>query len=92
MKHDKEELAVMTALVERFTSQRLPRLREIKSRVDQGEKLDERDLEYLEMMLADAKKAEPRVKAFPELNDVVAKAIGLYHEVTSKALENEKGS
>ena len=92
MKHSTEDLGVMTALLERLTKQRLPLMREIKGRVDQGERLDERDVEYLEMLLAEVKKASPVIDKFPELHEVVGKAIDLYHEITTKALENEKSS
>ncbi len=90
MTHSNDDLGVMMALLERFTKHRLPGLREIKGRVDQGEKLDDHDLQFLELILAETKEAEPLIDKFPELHETVGKAIGLYHEVTTKAVENEQ--
>jgi len=92
MNERKEKLGVVTALTERFTQQRLPRLLEIKGRVDKGEKIDDQDLEFLQLVHDDALKNERLVETFPQLKDFVVKAIGLYTEITSKALENEKNA
>jgi hypothetical protein len=90
MKYSKEDLGVVTALLERFTKQRLPRMLEIKERVDKGEKIEDQDLEFLQMIHDDALKNEKLMETFPQLKDFVVKAISLYTEITNKALENEK--
>jgi hypothetical protein len=92
MTDKQEDLAVVTTLLERFTKQRLPRLREMLARVDAGEPLDDVDLEFLEQALEDGRSAGPIIERHPELDELVKKIVGLYHEVMTKALENEKNA
>jgi hypothetical protein len=90
MTDKQEDLAVVTALLERFTKQRLPRLREMLARVDAGERLDDVDMEFMEQAMGDGKSARPLIERHPELDELAKKVIGLYHEIMTKALENEK--
>ena len=90
MTDKQEDLAVVTALLERFTKQRLPRLREMLARVDAGERLDDVDMEFMEQALADGKSAGAIIERHPELDEIVKKIVGLYHEIMTKAVENEK--
>lgn len=92
MTDNSSDAGVIAALVERFEKFRLPSLLELKEKVDNGERLNDRELEYLEQVLADAEENKALVERNPEWQDIVARVIGLYNEVTSKALENEKNS
>jgi hypothetical protein len=58
--------------------------------VDKGEKIDNQDLEFLEMVHDDAIKNQGMIELYPEVKEYVMKAIDLYAEITSKALENEQ--
>lgn len=90
MKIPKEELGVVTALLERYTKQRLPKLLEMKERLDRGEKLDDYDMELLEAIERDRDQTLAIAKRHKALHEITMKAINLYHEITSKALENEQ--
>ncbi len=59
MDEDTKEDGVILALIERFERQRLPRILELKERVDKGELLDESDMEFLEGVIADAVHNKP---------------------------------
>jgi hypothetical protein len=83
---------VLFALLERFEKFRLPRVLEIKERVDRGEKLSEADIDFLEVVLEDADEARPYVDKHPELQSLYARTVGLYGEITEQALANEQGS
>jgi len=87
---EKEDLGIATVLLERFTEQRLPKLLEIKERIDAGEKLDDLDLEFLETMLSDANTNLPKMAAHEDLKELFMKGINLYHEIVTKAAENEQ--
>jgi hypothetical protein len=92
MKKSSEDTGVILALVERFTEQRLPKAIELKARVDQGERLSEHDIAFLEKVFKDANQIMPLVDRHPEWQPLAARAMSLYKEITDKALENEKQS
>jgi hypothetical protein len=85
-----KETGILAVLMERLEKQRLPRILSLKEKVDRGEALDELDLDYLEKMMSDAKKAMPLIDRHPEYQLLATKLIGLYNEITEKALQLEK--
>ena len=91
MKSSNDE-GVIAVLVERFTKQRLPRLLRLKEKVDGGEKLSETDIGFLQEVFEGSKDTMPMADRHPEYQDIIAKVIRLYHEITEQALKNEQGS
>jgi hypothetical protein len=85
-----EDIGLATVLLDRFEKWILPRALDIKARVDQGEKLDDLDIEFLENVLKDAKEIKPHVDRAPEYQHLYARAIGLFEEITKKGLEVEQ--
>mgnify|MGYP003433073706 CR=1 FL=1 len=88
MSNDNEDTGMIEALLQRLNDFRLPRLLELKERVDRGETMSEYDIEFLEGVLADAHSAVPFSDRHKELQPLAAKMTALYHEITSKALVN----
>ena len=88
--HDKED-GVILALIERFERQRLPRILELKEKVERAERLDEAEMAFLEEIIADAMHNKPLIDKHPEWQKFCAEVVHLYEEITEKALENEKG-
>ena len=91
MSESEKDAGIMEVLIERFQQQRLPRALDLKEKVDRGEPLDEWDTAFLEEVLEDAEEAKLLVDKHPEYQDLYARAVHLYKEITEKALENEKG-
>ena len=81
---------VIVALVERFRNFRLPRALAIKERVDDGEKLHDEDIAFLNRVFEDAQHIQRLLDQYPEFEEIAAQAIHLYNEITRTALENEQ--
>jgi uncharacterized membrane protein YfbV (UPF0208 family) len=85
-----KEAGILAVLMERLEKQRLPRILSLKEKVDGGTPLDDRDLDFLEKVMKDAKKAIPFIDKHPEYQLLATKLMALYNEITEKALELEK--
>jgi len=85
-----KEIGILAVLMERLEKQRLPRILSLKEKVDGGSPLDDRDLDFLEKVMKDAKKAIPFIDKHPEYQLLATKLIALYNEITEKALQLEK--
>lgn len=90
MSDDTEDTGVITVLLERLNDFRLPRLLELKQRMDAGETLSDHDLKFLERLMEDARSAHVYVDRHPEVQPIYARVMTLYNEITTRGLENEK--
>lgn len=92
MTDNSKDAGVIQVLVERFEKHRLPKVLELKEKVDGGERLNDIEIEYLEQILEDAQDNKALVDRNPAWQKIVAQVVSLYNEITEKALENEKKS
>ncbi|MGH8471409.1 MAG: hypothetical protein ACREVJ_02890 [Gammaproteobacteria bacterium] len=87
-----EDLGLITVLLERLETQRLPRALALKDKVDRGELLDDFDIGFLEEVFADTSNVRPLVARHPEYQKLAARMMDLYKQITDKALQNEKAA
>jgi len=85
-----KEAGTIQVMLQRLNEFRLPRAFDLKKKVERGEKLDSNDIEFLETVLADATSAQDLAAKHPEFQSLVSKLMGLYSEITTRALENEQ--
>lgn len=85
-----KDVGALTAIGERLVNTRLPRALEIKERVDLGEVLTDYDISFLEEVFNDAREIGPILSQNPQYQDIAARVISLYKEITTKALENQQ--
>jgi hypothetical protein len=90
MEESADELGTIFALIERFEKQRLPRLLELKKRVDEGGVLSESDSEFMFQVTLDAQQSKRLIDRHPEWHQFCSEVIHLYEEITEKALDNER--
>ena len=92
MKDSEDELGAIYALIERFEKQRLPRLLELKERVDKGGVFSESDIQFMYEVTLDAQRSKRLIDRHPEWQEFCAEVIHFYEGIAEKALENEKKS
>ncbi len=83
---------VIVALIERFERQRLPRLKQLKDKVDKGGILSSLDIEFLDNVIHDAQQSKQLIDKHPKWQTFCANVVHLYETITEKALANEKSS
>ncbi|EXJ16970.1 hypothetical protein [Imhoffiella purpurea] len=84
------EAGIIVTLLDRMRTQRLPRALDLKEKVERGDRLDSFDIQFLQDVFEDAQGMQHKWDSHPELHEIIAKITHLYHEITSKALENEE--
>ncbi len=84
------DLGVISVMLKRLNDERLPRVLAIKQKVSDGNRLENRDIAYLQQSFADARQAAPLLDRNPEYHDFAARLLHLYKEITDRALENER--
>lgn len=85
-----KENGLIEVLVQRLEEQRIPRALDIKARVDNGERLNEFDIDFLEEALQDSIEVKPFIDQHPEWQELSTRVLSLYKDITSRALANEQ--
>lgn len=88
-KHD-EDTGTIKAMMDRLNHFRLPRALDIHAKVESGGLLDGFDIEFLHEVFEDATAAHTLYSRHPEIQDIAAHMISLYHHITELALANEQ--
>ncbi len=85
-----DETGTIVALLERMRTQRLPRVLDIKAKLDAGQRLDDFDLAFLGEIATDCENVKPLWDRHPELQHLASRMMHLYHGISERALANEQ--
>jgi hypothetical protein len=85
-----DDAGTIQAMLDRLNNWRLPRAQAVKKKVDGGATLDANDMQFLKQVMEDAQSAQALAERNPEFKRLVAQMLGLYNDITKKALENEQ--
>ena len=89
MTDSEKSAGIIQVLATRLETQRLPRALALKKKVDQGERLNDLDIAFLEEVFIDAERIKPLLDQNPKWHDVFIQVTGLYKDIMSKATDNE---
>ena len=89
MAYSLENKGILTVVMERFEKHRLPRIMDIKSLVEDGNRLSDSDIKFLSIVLNDTKQYANFVSSHNEYQNLFSHVASLYDEITMKALNNE---
>lgn len=90
MKKEASEIGVLTAIVERLSGHRLPKLLAMKEKVDKGNPLNDKELDFLKKTVSDSGQVMNMIDKHPQYQELATKVMTLYKEIIDKALEVEK--
>ena len=81
--------ATEKVLVDRLND-RLPRVLDLKKRVDGGARMSDADIAFLREMVDDARRSQSFIAQHPDLHHLAGEVVSLYSQITRKAIENEQ--
>lgn len=84
-----EEQAILFVTMQQIQTQKLPKILELQTKVNQGNLLNNFDLSFLEKSFKDTHEMLPVINHHPEYQKVCGSMIHIYHLVIEKALENQ---
>ena len=90
MPNESDDAGIIAVLIERYETQRLPRVIDLKTRVDRGETLGESDIHFLNTVFQDIQNAGPLIERHPECQKLAAHMLTLCEDICSIALQNQR--
>ncbi len=90
MSNSLKDRGIYMAILLRFEKYTLPRTIEIKEKVEQGEKLEDYDIDFLKKVLSNIQRYKYLIDKNPEFYDIESRAIWMYTQIIDLALKNEE--
>ncbi|MDF2181691.1 hypothetical protein [Neptuniibacter sp. CAU 1671] len=93
MDHPGEPLSGSAAvIVLHFEEKLLPKAFDLRDRLDQGERLNDVDIAFLNQLLGQVHNLQTLAHSEPKIQRFAAGVVSLYHELTRAALINQGGA
>ncbi|WP_075187377.1 hypothetical protein [Teredinibacter haidensis] len=84
-----DDVGVLEVLMKRLNTQRLPHALALEKKVDEGEVLNDFDIEFLLEVLKDVRRVKPIYDRHPDYQPILTKLMSLYTHIINRAAENE---
>lgn len=88
MKESVDASGSMNALIENMAEQALPRLSEIKTKVDTGGGLSDVDIRFMSQVTHYAQRSKRLIDRLPEWQEFFTEVLRLHGEIVDKAIDN----
>ncbi|MCW8879146.1 MAG: hypothetical protein OQK04_19435 [Kangiellaceae bacterium] len=85
-----QDIGVIKELLDRFNHQHLPRVLEIKSRLEEGKSLRQSDTNFLLLVASDSLTMRGLIERNPTYKPLATKILIFFHQVIATALENQE--
>jgi len=80
---------LLCTLLEQHEKHTMPRILDIRQKVENGEKLNDVELNFLHDVFADIQRIEPMIHRHPEYQVLFSRTVDLCKDISSRAAENE---
>ena len=90
MRQDERDAGTIAALMKRYQTYRLPRMKRLLARVSSGGRLSDEDMAFLERVQKDSVDNQALLKRNPEYQDLASRSLALFEEIIRLGVENEK--
>lgn len=90
MNHSTNEIGIILVAIERLEKQHLPWIIDIKNQLDQGNPINDIDMDYLSNAIHDAQLILPYIDRHPEYEPLIAKVMHYYKIIIDEAVSNER--
>ena len=84
-----KDKGVILVLLERFNKQRLPRLKSLLEKVNEGQVLDEFDRQFIKQVETDSSEIRTLLDRNPEYKELATEALELLTEIMEKDIANQ---
>ena len=89
MEQQIKDTGTITVLMLRLKETRLPRAKRLLEKVNNGEKLSDRDIRFLHKVYEDSQNISALINRHPEVQHLYSCVLDLYVEIIQKGIKNE---
>ena len=91
MRQNEQDAGTIAALMKRYLTYRLPRMKRLLARVKDGGQLSDEDIAFLERVRKDSVDNQRLLKRNPEYQELANQSLALFEEIIRRGVENEEG-
>ena len=87
---EKSDSFIFQVLLDYHERYRFPRMQSLHHKVQNGELLDDMDIDFMKSIHTDISKILPMIERHPEYHTLFSRVVSMYREISVSALDNEQ--